>query len=159
MSTKHLFALGAVASIFCSMAPLAARADAQDEWFQKQLQLTDGYAPGSTNGIPQDAAASATRYVGTSLNGGAENGKASCNGLLIQQQQTDGYVPVPVDPSCGKGGASERSRFEGTALTKDPSSARNGECKPIATKATGPWIRSGDYGRLFTSDGMEISAP
>ena len=108
MSTKHLFALTAVASIFCSMAPLAARAGAQDEWFQKQLQLTDGYASGSTSGIPQDAAASASRYEGTSLSGRAENNGASCNWQLRQQQQTDGYAPAPVDLSCDKGLESKR---------------------------------------------------
>ena len=36
MNTKHLLATTALSALLAAMAPLAARAETQSEWFQRQ---------------------------------------------------------------------------------------------------------------------------
>ena len=48
MNAKRLLATTALDALVAAIAPLAARAETQSEWLQRQLTMTDGYAPALT---------------------------------------------------------------------------------------------------------------
>jgi len=91
----------------CTVAPAITHAETQQEWFQKQLQLTDGYIPeasnpalkksdGNTSGTDTKAAKSAdgrTGYVGASKDG-------DVGSALIGSPKNyfNGFSPYVSDP-------------------------------------------------------------
>ena len=84
MQAKLKRSAAVLGTLLCTVAPAITHAETQQEWFQKQLQLTDGYIPeastpvlrksdGNTSRTDTKAAKSAdggTGYVGASKEGG-----------------------------------------------------------------------------------------
>jgi hypothetical protein len=83
MQAKVKLAAAVLGTLLCAVAPAITHAETQQEWFQKQLQLTDGYMPeastsvlkktdGKTSRTDPGTAKSAdggTGYVGASMEG------------------------------------------------------------------------------------------
>jgi hypothetical protein len=83
MQAKVKLAAAVLGTLLCTIAPAITHAETQQEWFQKQLQLTDGYMPeastsvlkktdGKTSRTDPGTAKSAdggTGYVGASMEG------------------------------------------------------------------------------------------
>jgi hypothetical protein len=156
MNTKHLLTATVLGTLFCAVAPLAAEAGAQDEWFLQQLQMSDGDLPHAARGTPANRAPA--RYEGTSIEGAGAKTKTQCDWQASQQQLTDCATAAVADPACSN--RSEASRYEGTALNSKPSSAyaasQNEGYAPGAAFGTAIQVRGA---RLFTSSGIEVSAP
>jgi hypothetical protein len=155
MPTKDLLTAAILGTLLWSVAPLAAEAGAQDEWLLRQMQVTDGDRPDVLYGpVPRPQ----TRYERTSIEGPAATRGTQCDWHTSQQHLTDGSSPAAADSACSK--RSDASPYEGTALSVKPGLAnaarQNGECPPGAGFGTAIQLRGG---RLFTSGGIEISAP
>jgi hypothetical protein len=77
--------------------------------------------------------------------------EAQTEWLQRQLQVTDGYIPPPATPMHGKEKDNKEGPFEGTAL-------KGKQEKPATTPSKGSGFRSSSDGRIFTQDGIEVSA-
>lgn len=156
MPAKDLLTATILGTLLWSVAPLAAEAGTQDEWLLRQMQVSDGDRPDVLYGpVPNRPL---TRHEGTSMEGPAAKRGTQCDWNTSQQQLTDGSSPAAVGSACSK--RSDASPYEGTALSGKRGSAngarQNGGCLSDAGFGTAIQLRGG---RLFTSGGIEISAP
>ena len=105
MQAKVKLSAAVLSALLCTVAPGITHAETQLEWFQKQLQLTDGYileastpalkkSDGNTSRTDTKGADGGTGYVGASKEDGVGaaligNPKNKYNGI---------YVPDPLLP-------------------------------------------------------------
>lgn len=107
MQAKVKLSAAVLGTLLCTVAPAITHAETQQEWFQKQLQLTDGYMPEAStplvkksdgNTSPMDMKAAKgekgpTGYVGASKEGGVGS-------ALIGNPKDyfNGFSPYASDP-------------------------------------------------------------
>lgn len=106
MQAKVKLSAAVLGTLLCTVAPAITHAETQQEWFQKQLQLTDGYMPdASTPALKSDGNAlrtdtkavrgadGRTGYVGASKEGGVGS-------ALIGNPKNyfNGFSPYASDP-------------------------------------------------------------
>jgi hypothetical protein len=104
MKSKTAIALAAALSTSLLAAPAVSHAESQFEWVQRQLQMTDGYAPPPPAVSAKDGIRSgASTYEGTALT----VNPAQSDWAMRQLQITDGYAPVDGVPGKKNAVASE----------------------------------------------------
>jgi len=97
MNSKTAIALAAALSTSLLAAPAVAHAESQFEWVQRQLQVTDGYAPPPPVVSSKDGIRSGTAtYEGTALT--VTRDPAQSDWVMHQLQITDGYAPFDGVP-------------------------------------------------------------
>jgi|ERR1700674_729516 hypothetical protein len=104
MQAKLKISAAVLGTLLCAMAPAITHAESQQEWFQKQLQVTDGYTPetstaalkkggGNTSRTDPEAAKGGTGYAGASKEGSGGSAR-----IGNPSNYFNGFSPYASDP-------------------------------------------------------------
>ena len=114
MKSKTAIALAAALSTSLLAAPAVAHAESRFEWVQRQLQMTDGYAPPPAVSAKHGIRSGTATYEGTALT--VTRNPAQSDWVLQQLQITDGYAPFDGVPGEKDAVASEPDNAGPTAI-------------------------------------------
>jgi outer membrane murein-binding lipoprotein Lpp len=110
MQAKLKLSAAVLGTLLCAVAPAITHAESQMEWFQKQLQLTDGYVlDASTPALKSDGNASRTD---TKAARGAD-GRTGYVGASIKGSSGSALIGNPnnrFSPYAGAEGTTEKAR-------------------------------------------------